>query len=80
MKFFIEIPAEQVFALFKLAHQIANHPDVTYNDEIQYQAVDLVMSLASYLIDFEKDVLSTSKKLPYQDSILNNPEYEYYCQ
>ncbi len=78
MKTTVEIPAEQAFILFKLAHEIATNSEIAYNDEIQYQAIDLVTSLASYLIDFEMDVFKNNGELPYPDSVLNNPEYEHY--
>lgn len=74
----IEIPAKRLFEMFKKAHLIANNPPFATNDDVQNECVDLVCELAGYVKDFELKMSSKNEELPYNDSILNNPDYDWY--
>lgn len=74
----IDISANRLFEMFKLAHFIAIDSEVSINENVQNECIQLATELAGYVEDFERKMLSENKELPYNDSILENPDFEWY--
>lgn len=76
----INVSGRCLWNMFVTAHTLAIHPDVAYNDQIQYKASDLVIALSELVKEFELAEEKAGRPLPYDDSIFINPEYEWYVQ
>lgn len=76
----ISISGKFLWQLFLLADEIANHPDVCQNEDIQYLATDLAVGLSELVKEFEIMQKEKFEELPYDDSIFSNPDFSWYVE
>ena len=76
----MSISGEILWRLFVKAHELAVHPDIAYNENVQHEAMDLAVWLSELVKEFELRMKNEGRQLPYNNSIFANSEYEWYIQ